>query len=201
MTGEIVVLISLAYLVNLFVLSRRRRPELLPAPDGLFTVFVIPCLNEETVIGATLDSLLDLPGDDYAVLVVDDGSTDGTAEIVRGYVGDRVDLFQRDLPDAQKGKGAALNAACRALAASRLLQGRRPEDVVVAVFDADGRIEREALSAVAGYFRDPRAGAVQIGVEMRNAHANLLARMQDMEFCVFTEIFQRARRASTTSWR
>jgi 1,2-diacylglycerol 3-beta-glucosyltransferase len=193
MTGEIVVLISLAYLVNLFVLSRRRRPELLPAPDGLFTVFVIPCLNEETVIGATLDSLLDLPGDDYAVLVVDDGSTDGTAEIVRGYVGDRVDLFQRDLPDAQKGKGAALNAACRALAASRLLQGRRPEDVVVAVFDADGRIEREALSAVAGYFRDPRAGAVQIGVEMRNAHANLLARMQDMEFCVFTEIFQRAR--------
>jgi cellulose synthase/poly-beta-1,6-N-acetylglucosamine synthase-like glycosyltransferase len=79
------------------------------------------------------------------------------------------------------------------LDSSRLLEGRRGEDVVVAVFDADGRIERDALTAVAGFFRDPRAGAVQIGVEMRNAHANLLARMQDMEFCVFTEIFQRAR--------
>jgi len=36
-------------------------------------------------------------------------------------------------------------------------------------------------------------GAVQIGVEMRNAGSNLLARLQDMEFTVFTEIFQRAR--------
>ena len=193
MTGEIVILISLAYLVHLFALSRRRRPELLAAPDGLFVVFTIPCLNEEAVIGATLENLLALPGDDYAVLVVDDGSTDGTAEIVRGYIGDRVELLERRLPDAQRGKGAALNAACRQLATSRLLRGRRPEDVVVAIFDADGRIERDALSAVSGYFRDPQAGAVQIGVEMRNAHANLLARMQDMEFCVFTEVFQRAR--------
>jgi cellulose synthase/poly-beta-1,6-N-acetylglucosamine synthase-like glycosyltransferase len=46
---------------------------------------------------------------------------------------------------------------------------------------------------VASYFRDPTAGAVQVGVEMRNASTNLLARMQDMEFSVFTEIFQRAR--------
>ena len=193
MTGEIVVLISLAYLIHLFVLSRKPRPEILPAPDGLFTVFVIPCLNEETVIGATLDSLLALPGEDYAVLVVDDGSTDRTGEIVRGYAGARVDLLERRLPDAQKGKGAALNAACRHLQSSPLLGGRSPEDVVVAVFDADGRIERDALTAVGGFFRDPRAGAVQIGVDMRNANANLLARMQDMEFCVFTEIFQRAR--------
>jgi cellulose synthase/poly-beta-1,6-N-acetylglucosamine synthase-like glycosyltransferase len=192
-TGEIVVLISLVYLFHLFALSRRRRPELLPAPDGLFVVFAIPCLNEETVIGATLDNLLTLPGDDYAVLVVDDAATDRTAEIVRGYLGGRVDLLERRLPNAQEGKGDALNAACRHLATSRLLRGRRPEDVVVAIFDADGRIERDALSAVAGYFRDPQAGAVQIGVEMRNAHANLLARMQDIEFCVFTEVFQRAR--------
>ena len=193
MTGQIVVLISLAYLIHLFALSRRRRPELLPAPDALFTIFVIPCLNEERVIGATLANLLALPGDDYAVLVVDDGSADRTADIVREHLGDRVDLLRRRLPNAKQGKGAALNAACRHLTTSPLLRGRRPEDVVVAIFDADGRIERDALSAVASYFRDPQSGAVQIGVEMRNAHANLLARMQDMEFCVFTEVFQRAR--------
>jgi 1,2-diacylglycerol 3-beta-glucosyltransferase len=61
------------------------------------------------------------------------------------------------------------------------------------VFDADGRIAPEAMPAVAGYFRDPLLGAVQIGVTMRNATTNLLARLQDMEFAVFTEIFQRAR--------
>ena len=187
------VIVSLVYLAFLFVNSRRGRAELLPAPDGLFVVFVIPCLNEEAVIGATLDSLLGLPGCDSAILVVDDASTDGTANVVRGFDARRVELLQRRLPDAQRGKGAALNAACRHLATSPLLAGRAPEDVVVAVFDADGRIDRAALTAVSGFFRDPRAGAVQIGVEMRNADANLLARLQDMEFFVFTEIFQRAR--------
>jgi 1,2-diacylglycerol 3-beta-glucosyltransferase len=191
--ANIAIFVSLAYLFCLFTLSRKRRPELLPAPDNIFTVFTIPCLNEEAVIGATIESLLMLPGDDYAILVVDDGSTDGTAEFVRRYEGDRVELLQRHLPEAQEGKGAALNYAVRHLAGSRLIEGHPCEDVVVAVFDADGRIERDALSAVAGYFRDPRAGAVQIGVEMRNAHTNLLARLQDMEFAVFTEVFQRAR--------
>jgi 1,2-diacylglycerol 3-beta-glucosyltransferase len=191
--AEVVVLLSLAYLLSLFTLSRRRRPSVLPAPDGLFFVFVVPCLNEEAVIGATLQSLLELPGEDYAVLVVDDGSDDGTAEIVRGLASPRVELLRRELPDARKGKGEALNDACRHLRASELVAGRRPEDVVVAVFDADGRIDPDSLAAVAGYFRDPRSGAVQIGVEMRNVDANLLARLQDIEFAVFTEIFQRAR--------
>jgi cellulose synthase/poly-beta-1,6-N-acetylglucosamine synthase-like glycosyltransferase len=176
----------------LFVTSRRRRPELLPAPDGLRFVFVIPCLNEEAVIGATLESILALPGD-AAILVVDDGSTDRTAEIVRSHESPRVELLQRTLPNAQQGKGAALNAAVRHLGHSALLADSRPEDVVVAVFDADGRLDPSALSADAGFFRDPLSGAVQVGVEMRNADTNLLARLQDMEFSVFTEIFQRAR--------
>jgi len=42
-------------------------------------------------------------------------------------------------------------------------------------------------------------GAVQIGVEMRNAASNLLARLQDMEFTVFTEVFQRARAADSAA--
>ncbi len=191
--GELAVLFLLAYFFTLFAISRRRRPDVLPAPDELFTVFTIPCLNEEAVIGGTLESLLALPGDDYAVLVVDDGSDDATAQIVRTYESERVHLVRRELPDARRGKGAALNAAFHYLVDSELLAKRSPENVVMAVFDADGRIQPEALSAMAGHFRDPRAGAVQLQVEMRNANANLLTRLQDMEFVVFTEIFQRAR--------
>jgi 1,2-diacylglycerol 3-beta-glucosyltransferase len=191
--ADILIFLSLGYFISLFVLSRRRRPDLLPAPDDLFVVFTIPCLNEESVICATLDSLLAVPGNDYAVLVVDDGSDDRTGELVERYVGSRVHLLRRELPEARRGKGEALNAAFRYLESSTLVAGRPRESILFAVFDADGRIERAALSAVGGYFRDPRAGAVQIAVEMRNAHANMLARLQDMEFGVFTEIFQRAR--------
>lgn len=190
---EVAVIVSVAYLLMLFTLSRRQRPEVLPAPAGLAFAFVIPCLDESAVIGATLDSLVPVLRGGDVVLVVDDGSSDETPDIVRAYPSPRVHLLRRELPDARKGKGEALNAAVRHLALSDLFSGRSADDVVVAVFDADGRIAAETLDAVGGYFRDPKLGAVQIGVEMRNATTNLLARMQDMEFAVFTEIFQRAR--------
>jgi 1,2-diacylglycerol 3-beta-glucosyltransferase len=190
--AEIAVFLSLAYLLGLFTLSRRRRAEILPAPENLQFAFVIPCLNEEAVIARTLDNLVPLLSGDDIVLVIDDGSDDSTPDLVRSYDSPRVHLLRRELPDARQGKGEALNAAIAHLATSGLLT-RSTRDVVIAVFDADGRIAPEALGAVSGYFRDPKTGAVQIGVEMRNASTNLLARLQDMEFSVFTEVFQRGR--------
>lgn len=190
--AQLAVILTLLYVVHLFALSRRRRPELLPAPDNLLYAFVIPCLNEEAVIGSTLDSLLALEGE-HVILVVDDGSDDRTGEIASSYDPNRVQVLRRELPQARNGKGHALNAAIRHLRSSDLIGGRPHDQVVVSVFDADGRIGPEALDGVGSYFRDPHCGAVQIGVEMRNASTNLLARLQDMEFTVFTEIFQRAR--------
>jgi cellulose synthase/poly-beta-1,6-N-acetylglucosamine synthase-like glycosyltransferase len=192
MIAQLAVILTLLYVVHLFALSRRRRPDLLPAPEDLLYAFVIPCLNEAAVIGNTLESLLALRGD-HVILVVDDGSEDYTGDIALGYDPRRVEVLRRELPNARCGKGHALNAAIRHLRSSELIAGRSHEKVIVSVFDADGRIGPEALDGVGSYFRDPHSGAVQIGVEMRNAETNLLARLQDMEFTVFTEIFQRAR--------
>jgi 1,2-diacylglycerol 3-beta-glucosyltransferase len=190
---SLAIFLSLSYMAMLFTMSRRRRPADLPAPADIQFAFVVPCLNEERVLGATLDNLVPLLGGDDIVLVIDDGSDDSTPDIVRTHPSERVHLLRRELPDARQGKGHALNAAVAHLQASGLLGGRKSSEVIIAVFDADGRIAPEALTAVAGYFRDPKMGAVQIGVTMRNAGTNLLARLQDMEFTVFTEIFQRAR--------
>lgn len=190
----IVVLFSLSYTLSVFVMSRRKRPEALSAPETLYFVFVLPCLNEELVIGRSLDRLLELPGDNYAVLVIDDGSDDRTAEIVAPYPMDRVWLLQRTAPEARQGKGHALNAAYRYMRDSGVLDGHRPEDVIVCILDADGRIEPNALFEVGHFFRNPLAGAVQIGVRMFNKGESLLTRLQDFEFVTFTEIFQRGRR-------
>lgn len=189
----IVVLFSLSYTLAVFLLSRRRRPEPMPPPDNLFFVFVVPCLNEELVISRTLDALCTLPGENYAVLVIDDGSEDRTAEVVSEYDSDRVWLLERKLPEAQEGKGEALNAAYRYLRDSDVLGHMDPKDVIIGIFDADGRIEPNALFEVGSHFRNPGMGAVQIGVRMYNAKDNLLTRIQDIEFVTFTEIFQRGR--------
>jgi len=190
----ILVLLCLLYTLWIIILSRSAR-TLPPAysADGLFFVFFVPCLDEERVIRTSIERLMSLDAENFAVLVIDDGSTDSTANIVRSFDPGRVWLFQRIAPNARQGKGEALNAAYRYLRASPLLRGRNHRDIIVVVLDADGRIAPTALTEVSPYFIDPQIGGVQIGVRMYNALESTLARMQDVEFVTFTEIYQRGR--------
>ncbi len=96
----------------LALLSLRRRPRFDPAYDPTVSV-LIAAYNERPVIARTLQAVLAGAGPGLEVMVVDDGSTDGTAdEVERGFGGEpRVRLLRQ----ANAGKAAALN---RALAAS-----------------------------------------------------------------------------------
>jgi glycosyltransferase involved in cell wall biosynthesis len=74
-------------------------------PAAVEITFLIPAFNEASTIGALLDRIADLDLD-YEAIVVDDGSTDQTAEIVSEHVspGGRVQLFRK----TNGGKGSAL---------------------------------------------------------------------------------------------
>lgn len=183
----------LAYALVMLVVSRRAAKPQCSVDDGLFFVFIVPCLDEELVIGDSIQRLLALTGGTFAVLVVDDGSSDATSDVVAASVSERVWLHRRFPPCAREGKGAALNDAVAQLERSEHLAGRSTDKVIVSIVDADGRVEANAIEHVAPYFSDPSVGAVQIGVRMYNADEGVLARMQDFEFATFTEGFQRAR--------
>jgi 1,2-diacylglycerol 3-beta-glucosyltransferase len=171
----------------------RGRPRRACARD-LYFVFLIPCLNEEKVILNSLSRLLAMPGGNFVILVIDDGSDDNTVDVVSTVVGDRVWLLSRRLPDARQGKGEALNSAVRYLTDGDQLAGRDADDVIVVVVDADGHLDPHAVAEVSPFFADPSIGAVQIGVRINNRDSSNLARMQDMEFVIYTEVFQRGRR-------
>jgi 1,2-diacylglycerol 3-beta-glucosyltransferase len=162
--------------------------------DDLFFVFMMPCLNEEKVLLNSLQRLLSIPGEDFVVLVIDDGSDDNTVQAVSGILGERVWLLSRKPPHAREGKGEALNAGVRYLTGSGHLTGRDPDNVIVVVVDADGRLDPQSIEEVRPYFANPTIGAVQIGVRINNREQSRLARMQDMEFVIYTEVFQRGRR-------
>ncbi|KAB2339317.1 glycosyltransferase family 2 protein [Actinomadura rudentiformis] len=189
-----IIILAVSYNSGMFALSRRRTEKPI-APTGSRTyVFLLACLNEERVITESLTRIIRLPLDDLLVLVVDDASDDGTAAAVRDMASPHVHLYTREFPDARKGKGAALNAGLRWLRKSDLLQGKDPNDIIVCVVDADGRLDGHAVEQVDPFFDDPKTGAVQVGVRMYNRRRRLLARLQDMEFVVYGEIFQNARR-------
>lgn len=185
-----VVVSTTLYALVLFALGRRRAAAL-PAGRDPFVVFLVPCLDEAIVVERTVRDLLALG--DVGVIVVDDASTDGTAEIVEAIGSPRVRVLRRLLPDARRGKGEALNAGYRYLLDEAPFGRRGLADVVVGVVDADGRLPADAVARVAPYFHEARVGAVQVGVRMYNRRDSLLARLQDVEFVAFTEIFQRGR--------
>jgi cellulose synthase/poly-beta-1,6-N-acetylglucosamine synthase-like glycosyltransferase len=174
------------------VLARRKSHRPVPAPPRRF-VFVVPARNEELVIGRTLDSLLSLDHPEVRVMVMDDGSTDATADLVAAYPDSRVELVRRLPPEAGQGKGAVLNAAFSLLDAKVTQQCWDRADVIVAVVDADGQLPANALSAVEPLFADPSVGGVQVQVRIRNRLSSWLARCQDYEFLTFSSLVQSAR--------
>jgi cellulose synthase/poly-beta-1,6-N-acetylglucosamine synthase-like glycosyltransferase len=183
-----------AHAVRLWFVSR---PAVAPpatahgAADGFLFAFLVPALNEARVIEHTIDRLLSLPVRQCLVLVIDDGSDDGTGRLAESHSDPRVRLLRRELPDARRGKGAALNAGFHKLL--REVGGWPVDKVIVGIMDADGRLDPEAPDRVAECFMDADVGAVQVGVRISNREDNVLARLQDMEFVTYTDVFQNAR--------
>jgi cellulose synthase/poly-beta-1,6-N-acetylglucosamine synthase-like glycosyltransferase len=182
------------HVVRLWFVSR---PAAVPpasthgAADGFLFAFLVPALNEARVIEHTLDRLLSLPVRQCLVLVIDDGSDDETGRLVASHGDPRVRVLRRELPHARCGKGAALNAGFHWLLQE--IGGWPADKVIVGIMDADGRLDPEAPVRVAEYFADADVGAVQIGVRISNRGDSVLARLQDMEFVTYTDVFQSAR--------
>lgn len=78
----------------------------MPEDGSIEVTAIVPAKNEQDTIGEVVDRLLALPLA-IQVIVVDDGSTDRTTEILRGY-GDRITVLRNE---QSAGKGAAIRKA------------------------------------------------------------------------------------------
>jgi chlorobactene glucosyltransferase len=125
------------------------QPQVLPSVSIL-----IPARNEAATIGSTVRSLLDQTYPQLEVIVLDDGSTDGTATVAqRAGQGDaRLSIQQgAPLPAGWGGK----NWACHQLA------GQARHDLLLFT-DADVRWQPSALAAVVGELQQRRADLLTV---------------------------------------
>src|SRR5258708_5436078 len=125
------------------------RPRPLKRRPWLPSVTVlIPAYNEAQNIAATIQNKLDqdYPGNQLEIIVISDGSTDGTDDIVRGFGSQNVRLIRRE---QREGKAAALNQAVRCA---------RGEILVFS--DANSLFAADAIRLMIENFADPKVGYV-----------------------------------------
>lgn len=140
---------------------------------------VIAAYNEEKVLARTLAALL---GSDYAgimeILIIDDGSTDGTAGIVAEEA--EKDRRIRLIVQTNQGKARALQ---RGFAAAR-------HDIIVTL-DADTRFAPETIFHLVQPFRSERVGAVSGHVRVGNLRT-FISRCQSLEYTCGFNLDRRA---------
>jgi cellulose synthase/poly-beta-1,6-N-acetylglucosamine synthase-like glycosyltransferase/peptidoglycan/xylan/chitin deacetylase (PgdA/CDA1 family) len=129
---------------------------------------IVPAYNEEVGIAAAVRSLAGSNYPELEVIVVDDGSTDGTAAVVATIDDPRVRLLRQ----ANAGKPAALNTG---IAAAR-------HDVVVMV-DGDTIFEPDTIRHLVRPLEDPSVGAVSGNTKVGN-RGGLLGRWQHIEYVI-----------------
>ena len=148
--------------------KRRRDPSFSwgePVTDPVSVV--VPAYNESENIEATVRSILanDHP---LEVVVVDDGSTDGTADLLEDLALPRVRVVRQ----ANAGKSEALN---RGVAAAK-------HDLIVMI-DGDTIFQPDTVAQLVAPFADPAIGAVAGNVKIANRD-RLIPRMQHLEYVV-----------------
>jgi cellulose synthase/poly-beta-1,6-N-acetylglucosamine synthase-like glycosyltransferase/peptidoglycan/xylan/chitin deacetylase (PgdA/CDA1 family) len=146
--------------------SRRLRRQ--PRPDGFQppVSIVVPAYNEAAGIEQAVRSLAASDYPEFEVVVVDDGSIDGTGELVDGLGLPQV----RVLREPNRGKAEALNTAIAAA-----------EHDVIAAVDADTVFEPGTLAALVRPFADERVGAVAGNTKVGNRRG-LLGLWQHIDY-------------------
>jgi 1,2-diacylglycerol 3-beta-glucosyltransferase len=182
MSGGVWVVFGVTTLMGVHAF-RLLRARAVPMPEPLdaglnelaypYVSLLVAAKNEATVIGDLVETLcaVDYPASRYELWVIDDNSTDHTAQVLQA-LGQKYPQLQmkRRSADEGGGKSGALNQVLP------LTKGE-----IIGVFDADAKITDDLLRQVVPFFERPRVGAVQVRKAIANAQTNFWTRGQSAE--------------------
>lgn len=139
---------------------------------------IIPVYNEEVVIQRTIRSILKSKYPIREVLIIDDGSTDKTAEIVTKMV--RLFLKVKIIKKHNDGKSSALNLGIT----------KARGDIVITI-DADTVFDQYTIAHLVENFSDPRVAAVSGNCKIGNK-INQITIWQHIEYVTANQLEKRA---------
>jgi cellulose synthase/poly-beta-1,6-N-acetylglucosamine synthase-like glycosyltransferase len=164
----IVLGIASTRLFTRLILSTSYRFRHVPIPDQYPPIsIIVPAYNEEVTIQKCLDTLLQLDYPQYDIIVVDDGSTDQTLDLVQSYANPKVKIISQP----NQGKAHALNTGIKHV-----------ENEFIVTVDADTTLHKDALQHIAKRFStDLQLGAIAGNVKV-DPEPGLLNALQAAEY-------------------
>ena len=169
------------YLISRFLFSSLyRNPP--PLEDTPPVSLLIPVFNEEKEIERTIRQVMNMeyPADKLQVIVIDDGSTDGTLKAIQRawalYPEIQLIHFEKS-----RGKRHALAAAVRESVGEYLV-----------FIDSDSFLEPDAVSRLLDHFADPEVAAVTGHCDVENVWTNALTKMQSVRYYVAFRVMKAA---------
>lgn len=144
--------------------------------------FVIPCKNEEKAIRKTVTECFraDYPKEKIEVIVINDGSTDGTISILRELEKEYSRLIVIDWK-INRGKRHGMTEGFK----------RAKGDIIVQL-DSDSYFEASTFRELIRPFRNPEIGAVCAHADPENADENMLTKMQTAYYFMSFRILKAA---------
>ncbi len=130
---------------------------------------VIPARNEEVTLATTIECALQLQWPKIEVIVINDGSTDGTAEVIASFAKDkRVRSITHEIPE---GKSKSLNDGLEAAKSD-----------IVLILDADSMPARNSLNRMVSHMAMNNDIAAVTGNPRAIEVPTLLTKLQAIEF-------------------
>jgi peptidoglycan-N-acetylglucosamine deacetylase len=172
--------LRLLFVLTAALIQRSRQRSRVFSAQAMPSIAVlIPAYNEHKVICKTIASVLASSSViDFEVIVIDDGSSDKTAEIARAAFSENKHVKVLEKPNG--GKASALNFGLTRINAD-----------VVLILDADTVLGKDAVGFLARHFADPRVGAVAGNAIVGNP-VNLITRFQSLEYITGQNLDRRA---------
>ncbi|WOO89021.1 glycosyltransferase family 2 protein [Mollicutes bacterium LVI A0078] len=166
------------------------------AVNDLDIFVLIPCMNEGLVINKTLRSLCNNQYKNLNIYVIDDASSDNTLFEVAKCADIRKHVLKRCKPNAQDGKGEALNWAYYQLLTVINDRKLNYEEVLITIIDADTEVEPDYFEKVNKVFKsDTKITGLQSKVRVVELGADSA---QDLEFAQIINSMQSLRNITDT---
>ena len=152
---------------------------------------IVPCFNEETWIGQTILNAMDqyYPPEKLEVIVVDDCSTDNSADVIRNTIEDLKEKEGVNVAERVRYLFQPVNKGKRDALA---LGATYAKHELLVFVDSDSFLNPYAIINIVQAFKDAEVGGVSGRTDVANTYTNSLTKMQSVRYFIAFRVMKAA---------